>query len=218
MFSIEKLTISGHRNEPVTNSFFKQEAGAGHLAIVLPGLSYRCDAPLLWYSTKALISLGADVLWVEYAYDLRSDWVESDGRARKDWLFDDAVAATKAAMGARYEQVTFVGKSLGTLAMGHLLSTQKFPDRTKAAWLTPVLSDPDLRRQLEAVRLPSLLVIGAKDHYYDEAFLRRLRANKAVEIQVIRGADHSIETEEGVLASIDNLRLVMNLFQRFVSE
>ncbi|MDG6949633.1 MAG: hypothetical protein JRM77_07295 [Nitrososphaerota archaeon] len=218
MVNIERLRISGYRNDQVPNSFFRQAGGSDHLAIVLPGLSYRCNQPLLWYPTRALLSSGADVLWVEYAYDLQPDWVVADDQVQRDWLFDDVVAATRSAMETKYERVTLVGKSMGTIALGHVLRTEKIPDRRKAVWLTPVLDDPALRRQLVESNLPSLIVIGSKDNYYDGSFLERLQSKKSFEVEVIKGADHILETDEGTLASIDIMRQVMNSFQRFISE
>ena len=218
MVNVERLRISGHGDEPVPNSFFRQAGGSDHLAIVLPGLSYRCNQPLLWYPTRALLSSGADVLWVEYAYDLRPDWVTADDQVQRDWLFDDVVAATRSVTETRYERVTLIGKSMGTLALGHVLMTEKIPDRRKAVWLTPVLDDPALRRQLEESNLPSLIVIGSKDHYYDGSFLARLQNKKSFEVEVIRGADHVLETDEGTLVSIDIMKQVMSSFQRFISE
>ena len=218
MYAISRLAINGHESKPLANTFFKQDGGSDHLAIVLPGLSYRCNEPLLWYPSRVLLSLGADILWAEYAYDKVPDWMAANDQAQKTWLFDDASAAFQVVMSRKYERVTIVGKSLGTLAMGHLLTTQKFPESAKAVWLTPVLNDNDLRGQLEAIRLPSLLVIGSKDHYYDEAFLKRLRAKKTVEVQVIEGADHILETKEGVIASVDTLKMVTESVRRFAGQ
>lgn len=154
---------------------------------------------------------------MEYAYDLRQDWVAAEDDVQRAWLFDDAVAAANAVMGDQYERVTVIAKSLGTLALGHLLATKGVPDEAKMVWLTPVLSDTDLRNQLEHTRSPSLLVIGTNDHFYDGRFVERLRRNKAIEALEIEGADHILETSEGVVASIDILRRVTETVQRFVS-
>lgn len=143
--------------------------------------------------------------------------MRSGARAQKEWLFEDAAAASKAVMDGRYEQVALIGKSLGTLAMGHLLSMEKFPDQTKGVWLTPVLSDSDLRRRLEAASVPSLLVIGTNDHYYDAAFLGGLRTKRATLVMEVDGADHSLEVEGDVIASIDVLKRVVDAVRRFIS-
>lgn len=218
MFTIKRLTVSGYRGMPVANSFFEQDEKADHLAVVLPGLSYRCSQPLLWYPSRLALATGADVLWVEYAYDLQPDWMGSGGQMQKDWLFGDSAAALEAAMDSRYEKLTLMGKSLGTLAMGHLLSALKLPDRSRCVWLTPVLSDSSLRHQLATASLPSLLVIGTNDHYYDQAFLEELRTKESIHVMEIDGADHILETKAGALDSIDVLKRVAETTMRFISQ
>ena len=152
---------------------------------------------------------------MEYAYDSRPDWMAADDHVQREWLFEDVVAATRTAMKVRYERVVLVGKSLGTVALQHLLKKENFPRRTKAARLTPVLDDPALRRRLEESVLPSCVVIGSNDHYYDEVFLARLRNKKSMELEVIEGADHLLETDEGTLASIDIAKRVTKSFEHF---
>lgn len=217
MIASGRLTIIGHGNERLPNSFFKQETRTNHLAVVLPGLSYRCNEPLLWYPSRALVSLGADVLWVEYAYDKRPDWGAADPREQRSWLLEDAVAAMEAAMVQQYERVTLVAKSLGTIALGHLVSSGLVPNETRAVWLTPVLSDPELRNQLETTRTPSLLVIGTLDHYYDEVFLSQLARSEMVETQIVEGGDHLLEAKGSVVDSIGILKRVTEAVLRFVT-
>ena len=114
LYSIERLAIGGHKNLGVPNTFFRQDAGADKLVVVYPGLSYRCAAPLLWYPTRITLSLGADVLWVDYAYDMEPDWGSLDGKAQKGRLFEDSVAAFQAAMKeGKYVRLVLIGKSLG---------------------------------------------------------------------------------------------------------
>lgn len=218
MYTSARLSILGHGNEQLPNTIFKQEARSSQLAVVLPGFGYRCNQPLLWYPSRILLSLGADVLWVEYTYDGRQDWAAAGDEEQRAWLFDDVDAATKAVMDNRYERVTVIAKSLGTLALGHLLASKRVPDEAKLVWLTPVLSDPGLRSHLEGTRAPSLVVIGTNDHFYDRQFIEQLRRNEAIETLEIEGADHMLETSRSVVASVDILKCVIEAVQRFVSE
>ena len=48
MLSFTSLSISGYRNEPVPNTFIRQDHTAQHLAILLPGYAYRATMPLLF--------------------------------------------------------------------------------------------------------------------------------------------------------------------------
>jgi hypothetical protein len=66
---------------------------------------------------------GADVLCVEYDYYCKPAFRQASGAERDRWLFADATAALEAGLAQRtYEQIVLVGKSLDTLAMGHLIT------------------------------------------------------------------------------------------------
>ena len=77
MYSIEHLDIRGYRDARVPNTFFNQDARADRIAIILPGWEYTCQMPLLYYPACLLLYSGADVLQVEYAYNLNDDFQAS---------------------------------------------------------------------------------------------------------------------------------------------
>ena len=217
MHSVEKLEIAGHRSKPVPNTFFRQDSGASHLAVVFPGYSYRCSQPLLWYPTRVLLSSGADVLWVEYPYDQQPEFGNSDGNLQREWLDDDSAAAVRVAEEVRpFRRITLVGKSLGTLAMGHMLLSGSTTKETRTVWMTPVLTDPDLRKAMEGAQCPSLVIIGSADHYYDRSFVERLRGKASAEVLVVEGGDHILETKDGTIRSIEILKTVVESVSRFV--
>src|SRR5579884_1063750 len=109
----QTLDIRGYRDEPVPHTFWRQDEQARHVAILLPGVGYTCDMPLLYYPARLLLALGADVLRVEYVYGRRPDFAALSDAAQGRWLFADVAAACRAVQGGHsYEQVTLVGKSL----------------------------------------------------------------------------------------------------------
>lgn len=216
MYAVERLEILGYGSRAVPNTFFEQETEAKQLAIVYPGYAYSCDGPLLWYPTRILLSLGADVLWVEYPYDTLPEWESSEDRM--EWLFEDSAAALRSAVKRRtYGRITLIGKSLGTIAMGKILASGAAAD-VRGVWMTPVLTNPDLRQVLKEARNPSLVIIGSADHYYDAPLLEQLRKKVSNKVLVLQGADHILESKEGTISSIDILKSVMESVQRFVEE
>jgi hypothetical protein len=218
MYSLKKLEIRGYGAKPLPNTFFRQDEGTDHLALVFPGYHYRCDAPLLQNPTRILLSSGADVLLVEYAYDLLPEWGSSDSRTRMRWLSEDSSAAFRTASRERsYKRITLVGKSLGTEAMGRVLAAERTSQQAKAIWLTPILTDPDLMEQLERAANPSLLIIGSADDYYDGRLLERLRKKPSMEILMIPEANHVLKVEGEPLRSIAILKDITEAVQRFIS-
>jgi hypothetical protein len=115
-----------------------------------------------------------------------------------------------------YQQVTFVGKSLGTLAMGHLLTTETSLPQRKAVWLTPLVRIDALRQQIEAYGGPSLFVIGTADPQYDRTYLAEVQKATGGEVVAIEGADHGMNIGDDVLASIQALDKVMRAIAEFI--
>ncbi len=161
MYSASTLEFTGYRGEPVPHTFLRQDGDADHVAILLPGIRYTCDMPLLYYPARLLLGLGADVLRIEYAYDRRADFQAFADTERDRWFFTDVTAACHAVLAQRaYRRVTLIGKSIGTLAMGRLLTTDPALAQAQAIWLTPLLTHTGLRAQIRQCRAHSLFVIG----------------------------------------------------------
>ena len=210
MVSSQTLKIVGFRDERVPNTFLRQDSEAEHVALLLPGLRYTCDMPLLHYSVRLLLHLGADALRVEYAYDRRADYQALADADQERWFFTDVCAACHAALAQRsYRRITLIGKSMGTLAMGHLLTTEPALARAEAIWLTPLLTQDALRKQMRQHRGRALFAIGTADPFYDADALAELRAATGGDVVVVEDADHSLEIKDDVIRSVQALEQVM---------
>lgn len=211
----QTLAIVGYRDEPVPHRFFRQDGETRHVAIVLPGMGYTTDMPLLHYPARLLLQTGADLLVVDYAYSRRADFAALPPSEREAWLFADVVAAYRAALAQRpYHEVTLLGKSLGTLAMARLLATEAELVGARTVWLTPLLTDDRVWAQLRRAGRPSVVAIGTADPFYDEARIAEVRALSGTEVVVIDGADHSLELPGDALGSLAALERVLRALQR----
>ena len=211
------LDIRGYHDEPVPNTFVEQDTETPHLAILLPGFGYTCHMPLLYYSSQLLSASGADVLEIEYAYKQRPDFAAASEEERANWLIGDVTSACQVALDNRsYSRITIVAKSLGTLAQLHLLTQVAIPASAEAVWLTPVLGYGPFMRQIERWRGRSLFVIGTRDPYYDPALLSRVATATGGETLVIEGADHSMEIEGDIYASLSALEQVIRRIESFL--
>ncbi len=175
--------------------------------MVFPGYGYRCSGPVLHYPSLALLSLGADVLWVEYAYDREPAYQSAPPSDRKEWRLSDTRAAIDAALKQRsYDRYTLVGKSIGTLVIGDLLTDDPRLRSARAIWLTPLLKSESLRAQLERLSNPSLFVSGTADSEYDAEFAAALERKPRTRFLRLEGADHSLEVPGNVIQSLQMLR------------
>jgi predicted alpha/beta-hydrolase family hydrolase len=218
MATTTTLSILGNRGEAVPNRFLRPEGAIDHLAVLLPGFGYTLDMPLFYYAENLLLDRGWDVLRVEYAYNTRPEYQALPEPERDRWLLEDATAAWRAALDQRtYERVVLIGKSLGTLAMGHLLTAPDSPSTVGAIWLTPLLSEERLRQQIRGYGGPSLFVIGTADPHFDPVVLEEMQVATIGEAVVVKNADHGMDIPGDPIASVRALERVVEALCRFLS-
>lgn len=212
------LDIFGYHGRQVPNTFVRQEVHASSLAIFLPGFGYSCDMPLFYYAELLLAAAGVDVLRVEYAYNRTPDYLELKAAEQRAWLLADVTAALLAGLKQRaYQQLIVIGKSVGTRAMGHILTAETLPPVSRAVWLTPLLHDPLLREQLRSIVTPSLAVIGTADEHYDPTYIQELQETHGYVTTIIAGANHSLDITGDVLGSVRALSGTLEAVAEFLN-
>jgi hypothetical protein len=154
--------------------------------VVLPGVRYFSQAPLLWFAREVAEAAGWSVL-------------ELSERAPADeepfeWILKRAESALNATSAT---QVALVGKSLGSAAAP--LATQR---ALPAVWLTPLLIRPEVLAALGATDRPTLIVGSPADPSWGNG---ELPENEVLELDDL---DHSLQREGDPLGSIDVLRTV----------
>ena len=213
-----ELSIVGHHGEPVPHTFYRQDAEAEHLAMILPGLGYSCEMPLLYYPTELLLSLGADVLLVEYDY--RQIWQE-EGLSLPDKLsrvYADFYAAAGSALAQRdYVDFTVAGKSLGTFAITHLLEADLALRPQSCIYLTPLLANEQLKADVIRACPRKLFVVGTADRYYNPDLLAEVIEATDSDLLLVEGANHSLEFPGDVLGSMQTLEKVVRWIQDFLA-
>jgi hypothetical protein len=165
------------------------EGDPSRCVVLLPGIRYFSQAPLLWFAREAATERG----WSA---------VEVDERAPSDeepfaWMRDQAQRAVEA---TDADLVVVVGKSLGSAA-APMVAESGLP----AVWLTPLLTRPDVVDALARSSAPALAVGSPDDPTWGEG---KLPGNPALEVLELPGLDHSLQVEGDPLASLDVLRTV----------
>jgi predicted alpha/beta-hydrolase family hydrolase len=218
MATATTLTIQGYRDEAVPNRFLRPQGAINHLAVLLPGFGYTLDMPLFYYAQNLLLERGWDVLRVEYAYNTHPEFQTLSEMEQNQWLLADTTAAWRAGLGQQtYDRVVLIGKSLGTLAMGHLLTMADPPPNVGAVWLTPLLAEERLRQQISQYGGPSLFVIGTADPHFDPVVLEKMQVATIGEAVVVRNADHGMDIPGDPIASVRAVERVVEALGRFLA-
>jgi pimeloyl-ACP methyl ester carboxylesterase len=193
-----------------------QAKQTGHLCVILPGYRHTADMPDLHYPGQILLAQGADLLRIEYAYP-KTDFITRPNQEQSDWIRKDVLAACTAGMKKRsYRKITLIGKSLGTLAMAHLLDDPRFA-AASCVWSTPILASGWLCAQIKKHRPRSLFIIGTADPYYLPAILEELIEATKGKLLVLEGADHSLEIPDDVEGSLSALHQIVDGVQEFIA-
>jgi len=164
------------------------------------------------------LSLKADVLAVEYEYNIRQDFLALENRERMQWMFNDVKAACQALLKQwPYKQVTFIGKSLGTRAMGHLLTNDLLPVSVNAVWLTPLLKDSRLVDQMKRFSGRSLFISGTADPHYESAHMKEVQEATKGRVLLVEEGDHSLSIKDDIIRSIHELEKVIDTIKSFIT-
>jgi hypothetical protein len=163
------------------------EGDPSRCAVVLPGIAYFSQAPLLWFAREAALARSWSVL-------------ELTERAPRDeepfaWMRDRAARALEA---AQAETVAVIGKSLASAA-APLVAERGLP----AVWLTPLLDRAEVVGALEAAAAPTLLIGSPADPTWGEGTVPQ-----RAEVMELAGLDHSLQVNGDPLTSLDVLRRV----------
>ncbi|MEN8704964.1 MAG: hypothetical protein ABF306_02395 [Nocardioides marinisabuli] len=136
--------------------------------VVLPGRQYTPEGPLLFFAAQAALMRGWDVRQVWWEAAERGSLASAD---EAEWVGDQLDAALAGHTG----RVLVVAKSLGTLA-----ATRAAAHGYDAAWLTPLLTEPDAAEPLSSYPASQLVVIGADDPFLSQDVLDGLPGTKLV--------------------------------------
>lgn len=203
-----ELVTSTKKNIPYT--FYKQDEKSISLAILLPGTGYTTEAPLLRYTTQVLMKKGIDVLHVNYKYSHE----ELSALSEFDFTNDVLSVIEAILIENRYEHFKIIAKSIGTIAMTYLLEKPKF-QTASAYWLTPLLQRDEVYQALLNTSQKGLCIIGDSDPCYINERFEELKGNKKLFLNLIEGANHSLELENNIYESIDLLNKVIKIIDEF---
>ncbi|KIL46373.1 alpha/beta family hydrolase [Jeotgalibacillus campisalis] len=210
---ITRYEKKGYQDLTVPYTFFKQQKPKG-LLIVLPGLGYTAQAPLLHYSTGIYLNRGYDVLQINYRYS-NPEYDHFTQSELINALNSDPQKIISTIAGNRsYSDFYLIGKSLGTIAVSSFLKLEMFR-QAKAIWMTPLLHREDVHAAMLNHTEASLCFIGSEDPYYEEERFSQLNTNPDLSTYCIPKADHSLEIKHDTHGSINILNSIMDQIHSF---
>jgi predicted alpha/beta-hydrolase family hydrolase len=169
-------------------------------ALVLPGVGYTVDHPLLFWTCHVLADAGWQITLARW---------EVDAQARSE--ADAFVARTAGALDAQAppaRHTLVVAKSFGTHA------AQWAADRgLPGVWLTPILTNRAVTRALTASTAPALLVGGTADELW-QGDVARATGKQVLEF---RGADHALHVAGVWRSSVRALEQCLESVERFAT-
>lgn len=178
------------------------------LAVVFPGIGYTKDKPLLYYSRKLAEEHGYEVICTEY-HDLpekirgnREKMIQAGRLA-----FEQCQELLKDTDFAAYDEVLFIGKSIGTV-----IATQYAGVSVPTARL--VLYTP-LEATFSAGIRDAIAFIGEADPWSDLNEVKRLAEEKQVPLFTYPGCNHSLECSSQS-KNIEILGEVMELTEKYM--
>lgn len=215
MYHITTLSSKNDSFFEVPHTFFRQEVSTDHLALILPGLNYSCDMPLLYYSTQIMLEAGADVLQVKYDYTQIQSRQASSLTERFSQMKADVTQIAQVALQQRdYKYLTLIGKSLGTLAIPYLLEANLPVQPQTCIFLTPILNELSPELGLIQQCQHTLHIIGTKDPYYDQELIAKFRTENPDNFLIVEGTNHSLEIPGDIERSLKILEKVIHRLKR----
>ncbi|GIH04158.1 hypothetical protein Rhe02_22250 [Rhizocola hellebori] len=182
------------------------EGDPDRVGLLLPGVGYAPDRPLLHFARSVLVSLGwttQEVWWPQV--------VPPERAAQRDWVDEQLLAALQAESASK---VILVGKSLGTF--GARVAAQR---QLPAIWLTPALNREENVADLRRASAPTLLIGSTGDRSWVAQEARNLERDcPAIAYLEFESLDHALEIKVDPVHSVEVLKRVVQAMERFVGD
>ena len=174
--------------------------------VFFPGMGYGADRPLFYYARKQAQQTGSEVVCVDYPSFSPDPSVPAplQAQAALPGCVNDALAQLA---GRCLGRCVFVSKSLGTLVAGEV--ARRLALRPVQIYLTPLPRTYDAYMRGRSC----WAVYGDADPLMTPDCAARMEQDPAVRLTKIPGANHSLEVPGDIVASVDALRQVAQLYR-----
>jgi hypothetical protein len=210
MGSFQTLPFRTHDGRPLPHSFFQGD-GAG-LLVILPGLHYGPDGPVLYHLAKAMQGSGWDTLGLTYGFQaaLAFPWTDHAAEA-----LSELTGVFNEMAGRAYPLLGVAAKSLGAIFLVQLCAQAVVPGIARVAHLTPPLGNPVFDSVLAQTSQPAYIAIGTRDSFFDAPALSKAKQRPATYVRVLEGADHGLDVADDLPATLRTVGQVVQDVEQF---
>lgn len=188
------------------------EQASNVLVVLLQGIGYTYDMPLLYFSKKLAMEKGYDVLSVEYGSVKAGIKLKLENKKEIGILIEESSELIKMALNDRYKKIIFIGKSIGTAVQRSMESNlSDFKGEIINVYLTPINKTCEL-----GIQKNSLAVCGTKDPFITAENRERLISRDDIKYIEIENADHSLIVDCDVETSVRALEKVICSIKEFI--
>lgn len=211
------LDVQGYGGRRVENRFWRNTQPVGWLAVLLPGMGYHSDKPLLYYTRMTLLHRGLDVLDLMPGTS-SEEFQQAAVETRLAWLDSDMKAGIESGLAqGSYQGILLAGKSIGTIGVALGLPFAASRLATAAVWLTPLLREPVLVEAAMRCESRQLFVCSWADQTFRQDRLEQILETCPLAVSwVAPQGNHSLEIEGDERASLHLLSQVVETTAKFI--
>ncbi len=187
------------------------------LVVLIPGLGYTCERPLLHYAKTLAKEAGFDDIMPLTFKRVDKTGLQGNAEKMKEVyleLFEMAKESLAEVEWEKYDNILFVSKSIGTIVATSYEQLLK-ASRKDLPPIKHILFTP-LEQTFLFPGVNGIAFIGTSDPWSDTSKVISLSENKNIPIHVYEGANHSLETGN-TFKDLEIITDVLNICKDFLS-
>lgn len=190
------------------------------IAVLVPGIGYTCDRPLLYFAGKLAQNSGYQIIRLGFRHlGGKKNLIGNEKKMKK--VFEHALEQTDEQLDidelTKAEEVFFISKSVGTVVAaayeaGHRKKFAAEGTDVRHIYFTPVAGTFAFMRPESGIAFH-----GTADPWVEHALVVNACREKNVPLYITDNANHSLETGD-VMEDLETLRKTMQIVAAFINQ
>lgn len=185
------------------------EINVKKIAVILPGIGYHKDKPLLYYGIRIASNMGYEIHCMEY-HDMPQK-IKGDAQMMQkaaEMAYEQTCAQLEEIKFDEYDNILFISKSIGTVVSAKYVAEHKL--NAGQIWYTPV------EATLSFGAKDVVSFIGEKDPWSDVKTVINIAKEQGIVLYSYSDCNHSLECDD-VDRNIEILGDVMKKTREYIS-